>query len=151
MLPIDILEEGEGIIFEEHPQLGMTLFWSWVFGGLLLLLAIICLFISPFVGIGILLVAIVMPLIQYLQWRATIYGLTSGRIIRLKGLIGKDLYENRLEKIQDLRLKIGILQRTLNCGDILITTAGTAGIECAWRDIKNPREKQRILRNMLGS
>ena len=36
-------------------------------------------------------------------------------------------------------------------GDILISTAGTAGIECIWRNVKNPQEVQRILRSLLDA
>ena len=71
-------------------------------------------------------------------------------MIRLRGIIGKDLYENRLSKTQDLRLKMGVLQRMFHCGDVMLTTAGTGTIECAWKDIERPRERQGILRSLLG-
>ena len=76
--------------------------------------------------------------------------MTISRVIRLRDIIVKDLYENPLDRIQDLRLKMGILQRIFGCGDMMITTAGTAGIEYAWKNIKNPREVQKTLRTLIG-
>ncbi|GAJ21797.1 unnamed protein product, partial [marine sediment metagenome] len=52
-------------------------------------------------------------------------------------------------KVQDLRLKTGIIQRMFDCGDISITTAGMAGVECVWHNIPNAREVQKTLRTLL--
>jgi uncharacterized membrane protein YdbT with pleckstrin-like domain len=100
-------------------------------------------------GIILLIIALLFIGISYLSWRFTSYCLTTRRVIKLKGILNKDFYENRLEKVQDLRLKEGFIQRMFGCGDILITTAGMAGIECVWQDIPNARESQKILRALL--
>ena len=145
-----MLKEGEKIVFEVHQHKVYTLLGSWIFGAILILVGIVVLSASILAGIIVEIIAFLVFFIPYLKWRYTIYGLTTGRVIRLKGIIGKDLYENPLEKIQDLRLKIGVLQRMYGCGDIMITTAGTAVIECAWKNIGNPRQAQKTLRTLLG-
>lgn len=150
MIPRDMLKEGEKIVFEAHPHKVYTLLGSWIFGAILVLVGVSVFFASVLAGIIVEIIAFLVFFISYLKWRYTIYGLTTGRVIRLRGVIGKDLYENPLERIQDLRLKIGVLQRMFGCGDIMITTAGTAVIECAWKNIENPREAQKTLRTLLG-
>jgi len=150
MIPQDMLKEGDKIVFEAHPHKVYTLLGSWIFGAILVLVGIDVFSASVLAGIILEIIAFLVFFIPYLIWRYTIYGLTTGRVIRLRGVIGKSLYENPLERIQDLRLKIGVLQRMFGCGDIMITTAGTAGVECAWKNIGNPRETQKTLRTLLG-
>jgi len=150
MIPQDMLKEGEKIVFETHPHKVYTLLGSWIFGAILVLVGIAVFFASVLAGIIVEVIAFLVFLISYFKWRYTIYGLTTGRVIRLSGVIGKDLYENPLERIQDLRLKMGVIQRMFGCGDIMITTAGTAVIECAWKNIANPRKVQKTLRTLLG-
>jgi len=150
MIPQDMLKEGEKIVFEAHPHKAYTLLSSWIFGAILVIVGIAVFSDSIIAGIIIEVIAFLVFFIRYLNWRYTIYGLTTGRVIRLRGVIGKDLYENPLVKIQDLRLKMGVIQRMYGCGDIMITTAGTAGIECVCKNIANPREIQKTLRTLLG-
>ena len=150
MIPRDMLKEGEKIVFEAHPHKVYTLLKSWIFGAILVLVGIPLFSASILAGIIVEIIAFFVFFIPYLKWRYTIYGLTTARVIRLRGVIGKDLYENPLERIQDLRLRMGVLQRMFGCGDIMITTAGTAGIECTWKNIGNPREAQKTLRALLG-
>jgi len=149
IIPKDVLEEGEMIAFETRPHKACYLLGWWIIGIFFFLSGVGAFFASYIAGIIILIIAFLVLGMPYLSWRFTVYCLTTGRVIRLKGIVGKEVYENRLEKIQDLRLKMGIIQRMCNCGDIFITTAGTAGIECAWHDIPNAREAQKILRALL--
>lgn len=150
MIPRDMLKEGKKIFFEAHPHKVYTLLGSWIFGAILVLVGIGVFSDSVLAGIIVEIIAFLVFFIPYLKWRYKIYGLTTGRVIRLRGVMGKDFYENPLERIQDLRLKMGVIQRMFGCGDIMITTAGTAGIECVWKNIANPREVQKTLRTLLG-
>jgi len=97
-----------------------------------------------------LIIAFLMLGMPLLGWRFTVYCLTTRRVMRFKGILSKEVYENSLDRIQDLRLKASFLQRQYNCGDILITTAGTAGIECIWHNVPNARETYKILRALSG-
>lgn len=158
MIPRDMLKEGESIVFETHPHKVFTLLGPCILGFILVLGAAAFFYISTvevtpptlILAFVILLLGIYLPLSSYLQWRYTIYALTTSRVIKLSGVITKDLYENSLDRIQDLRVTIGLWQRIFGCGDIMITTAGTAAIECVWENIKNPREIQSTLRALLG-
>ena len=150
MIPLDMLKEGEKIVFEAHPHKVYTLLGSWIFGVILVIVGVAVLSDSVLAGIIIEIIAFLVFFIPYLKWRCTIYGLTTGRVIRLRGIIGKNFYESPLERIQDFRLNMCVLQRMFGCGDVMITTAGTAVIECVWRDIRNPREAQKTLRTLLG-
>ena len=150
LLPEDMLKDGERIVFEVHPHKVFTLLGSWILGIFLAIFGLALLAGTVVGGIAVLVLDVVIVVGAYLRWQYTIYALTTERVIRLKGIIGKDLYENRLAKIQDLRLKMGVLQRLFGCGDVMLTTAGTAFIECAWKNIGNPRQMQGLLRRLLG-
>jgi len=150
MIPRDMLKEGESIVFETHPHKVFTLLAPCILGPILVLGAVALFNISPTLALVTILTGIYVLFIPYLKWRYTIYALTTSRVIKLSGVITKDLYENSLDRIQDLRLTIGLWQRIFGCGNIMITTAGTATIECVWENIKNPREIQSTLRALLG-
>jgi len=150
IMPKDVLEEGEMIAFETRPQKVCHLLGWWILGIIFFLSGVGAFFASYIAGVIILIIAFLMLGIPYLRWWFTVYCLTTGRVMKLKGIVSKEVYENRLEKVQDLRLKVGIIQRMFDCGDIFITTAGTAGVECAWHNIPNARQAQKILRALLG-
>ena len=145
----DLLEEGEMIAFETRPHKVHYILAWWIVAITFFIAGLGVLFASVIGGVILLVIAILFLGISYLSWQATLYCLTTERVIKLRGILNKDFYENRLEKVQDLRLKQGLIQRMFDCGDILITTAGTAGVECKWQSIPNVREAYRILRAIL--
>ncbi|MBA7670562.1 hypothetical protein ES703_78708 [subsurface metagenome] len=157
IIPRDRFKEGEMIVFETRPHKVCYLLPWWIVGitffiiGLWVLLSasVIGGTISVIGGIILLIIALLFLGISYLSWKFTFYCLTAERVIKLKGILNKDFYENRLEKVQDLRLKEGVIQRMFGCGDILITTAGMAGVECVWGSTPNVREIHSILRAHL--
>jgi len=150
ILPQGSLAQNENMVFETRPNKFLSLFppiivivvaiigflWFWCFLGLSLWEPHIILFF---------LVSGLWILYFYLDWRYTIYAITTQKVIKHSGIIRRDIFEADLGKIQDLRISIGILQRLLNCGTIVITTAGTAGVECKWENIYAPQK----VRNML--
>jgi len=152
MIPLDMLEKYERIVVETHPS-KMGAFFNYIAGALLFLAVgfiVLIVFNWEVFGAILIIVGLIIALIGYLKWRYTIYGLTTNRTIVLKGVFGKSLYENRLDKIQDIRMEISLLQRMFNYGNISITTAGTSGIECIWKDIPDPRKKQMLLRTLVA-
>ncbi len=148
MIPQYMLREGEKIVFEKHPHKLYTLLGPWIVGITNILLGIIF-YASFLVTLILIMIGFLAILVPYLKWRYTIYALTTDRVMRLSGIIGKDFYENSLERIQDIRMKMSIMQRIFGCGDIMVTTAGTAGVECIWKNIPNPQEVLRTLRILL--
>jgi len=149
IVPRDRLKEGEMIVFETRPHKVHYLLAWWIIGIIFSIIGLGILFASVIGGIILLIIALLFLGIAYLSWNCTVYCLTTERVIKLKGILNKDFYENRLEKVQDLRLKEGFIQRMFGCGDILITTAGMAGVECVWGSIPNARESHSILRACL--
>ena len=151
IIPRDRFKEGEMIVFETRPHKVHYLLAWWIAGITFLIIGVLVLSASSDVtgGITLLIIALLFLGISYLSWKFTFYCLTAERVIKLKGILSKDFYENRLEKVQDLRLKEGVIQRMFGCGDILITTAGMAGVECIWKSTPNARETYSILRAHL--
>ena len=63
----------------------------------------------------------------FLNWLCTKYYLTNLRLIEERGIIGKRIMSIRLDKVQDVTCKFGILGRIFGFGDIEIQSAGTYG------------------------
>lgn len=154
-IPLDMMEKNERIVFETHPS-KMGTFFKHIAGAILPLGGGVAVLIVlrwerwEIFGAVLIVVGLVIALIGYLKWRSVIYALTTKRIIVLKGRFGKSLYETRLDRIQDIRMEITPRQRMYNCGDISVSTAGTSGVECIWRNIPDPRKKQRLLRMLVA-
>ncbi|MBA7614636.1 hypothetical protein ES703_21904 [subsurface metagenome] len=146
IIPKDMLEEGERIVFETRPRKILYLIGWWIVGILFIIIGLFVLLASVIGGVITVILGLIVLGIPLLTWRNTVYCLTTRRVMRFKGTVSKEVYENPLDRIQDLRLKMSFLQRQYDCGDILITTAGTAGIECTWQNIPNARETYKILR-----
>jgi uncharacterized membrane protein YdbT with pleckstrin-like domain len=65
--------------------------------------------------------------VVFLDWICTKYYLTNMRLIEERGIIGKRIMSIRLDKVQDVTCKFGILGRIFGFGDIEIESAGTYG------------------------
>ena len=152
MIPLDMMEKHERIVYETHPS-KMGTFFNHIATAVLLLVVGFFLLIRfdwLILPAALIVAGLIIALIGYLKWRSVVYALTTSRILVLRGILSKDLFENRLSKVQDIRMKISLRQRVYNCGDIFLTTAGTSGVECVWRDIPDPRKKQALLRTLLA-
>ena len=160
MVARDVLRTGEELIFEAHPQKVYTLLLPYTLGSLFLILAIAVLAISIKGGLSarqtviavclLVTIGLVIFIKSYLKYRFTIYCLTTNRVMTLSGVLRKDSYETTLEQVQDLGLSMSIGQRIFGCGNVIITTAGTAGVECRLRDVRDPRRVLSTLRAVLG-
>lgn len=151
MMRPDMMEKFEKIIFETHPSKMGTLFNHIATAIIFAVIGFVLLirfdwWIPAVVLIGL---GLIVALVGYIKWRSVVYVLTTNRILVLRGIFAKELYENRLSKVQDIRMKISLRQRLYNCGDIYLTTAGTAGVECLWQDIPDPRRKEALVRKLV--
>ncbi len=157
MIPRDMLNKGDKIVFETHPDKKYLFSNRWVAAfvfatigmGIIYITIKLNVFPVAFIGIPMVIYAWRVVVFPAQKWRNTIYGLTTNRVITLKGGADKNLREIPLGKIQDIGLRISSRQRGFGCGDIIITTAGTAGVECVWENISNPQGVMRILRVLL--
>lgn len=147
----DMLEKGERVVFETHPS-KMGAFFNHIATAVVLVVLGFFLLVrfnwSILAAIPIF-VAVIVFLVGYVNWRSVTYVLTTKRIMVLKGVFDKELYENRLSKVQDIRMKMTMRQRLYNCGDIYLTTAGTSAVECLWQNIPDPRKKEALLRKLV--
>ncbi|MBM3309233.1 MAG: PH domain-containing protein [Candidatus Altiarchaeales archaeon] len=81
----------------------------------------------------------------YLRYIYTFYFVTNKRIIYESGIISKDHRDCRLERIQNIYVGVGFIDRVLDIGDIYFSTAGEMGVEVIFRRCRNPLElKKRI-------
>lgn len=152
MIPLDMMERNERIVFETHPSKIGALFKHFAGAILLLAGAAAVLIILGWDIFGAVLIAggLVIALIGYLKWRSVTYALTTKRIIVLKGIFAKNEHECRLDRVQDIMMNISVKQRMFGYGNIYITTAGTSLVEIKWANIPNPRKKQKLLRALIA-
>jgi uncharacterized membrane protein YdbT with pleckstrin-like domain len=72
----------------------------------------------------VLVVAVVRP---FLYWMTTQYVITDHRIIVRTGLISRSGRDMPLSRVNDVSFKKSAMERFLNCGTLMIESAGTQG------------------------
>ena len=72
----------------------------------------------------VLIVAVVRP---FLYWMTTQYVITDHRIIVRTGLISRSGRDMPLSRVNDVSFKKSAIERFLNCGTLMIESAGTQG------------------------
>ena len=152
IIPAGMLEDGERVIFAGRPQKFYFLFQPTIISVILLIGGVVLTYTYArvkLVGAVLMSAAVIFFLIHLLRWGKTIYGFTNRRLFRHQGIIAKDLYETPLSRIQDIRVIISINQRLTGCGDIFITTAGTEGSACVWKDISHPQTVKNLLSGQI--
>ena len=153
IIPARMLEAGERVIFAGRPQKFYFLFRPAIISLILLIGGVVLIVLIhtrvKLVGAVLISAAVVFFVIHLLRWRKTIYGFTNRRLFKHQGIIAKDIYETPLSRIQDIRVTISISQRLAGCGDIFITTAGTEGSACVWKDISRPQMVKNLLAGQI--
>ncbi|MFH1977892.1 MAG: PH domain-containing protein [Candidatus Aenigmatarchaeota archaeon] len=130
-----LLDPGEKVIWRGKPK-----FWPFVWPSLIIIpfgvifMAIpiamaflagfgVYLFIIPHFWIGVIMV-VGAPLYSMLVHKHVEYAITDKRVMVQKGLIGRDFNTIDYEKIQDVSVNVGIIDKIFNCGTIISTSAG---------------------------
>jgi uncharacterized membrane protein YdbT with pleckstrin-like domain len=80
-----------------------------------------------------------------LEYFGNTYTITSENVIQRRGIIARNVSEIRLIDIRDIGLEQGVLQRIFECGDLLLSSAGQAGIEVVFKGIHDPISIQQII------
>ena len=75
----------------------------------------------------------------------TTYTITDQRLTIERGLMTRELYETRLERVQNVSLRQSLLERVLGVGTVDFDTAGGAGFDFSFRGVSEPR---RIVRTV---
>lgn len=74
-----------------------------------------------------LIIAVVSVLFSYLRWKNTHYALTNKRAITTAGIFGKSVVDCAYDKIQNVTMTQGFLERIFGYGTVVFATAGTGG------------------------
>ena len=94
---------------------------------------------NPLIVLGYLL--LVLPLVSLLRdvlsWTSRKYVVTSRRVIRISGVLSKDVTDSSLEKVNDVKMAQSFMGRLLDYGDIEILTASELGVN-TFRRIGRP-------------
>jgi len=85
----------------------------------------------------------------YLRYLYTFYFVTNKRIIYQSGVVTRDHRDCRLERIQNIYVRVGFLDRILDVGDILFSTAGEVGVEVVFLRCRNPLELKRQINEII--
>jgi uncharacterized membrane protein YdbT with pleckstrin-like domain len=75
----------------------------------------------------------------------TTYTITDQRLTIERGLMTRELYETRLERVQNVGLRQSLLERLLGVGTVDFDTAGGAGLHFSFGGVAEPR---RIVRTV---
>lgn len=87
----------------------------------------------------------------YLVNRSTRYVITSEEVYRKRGLLGRDVAQIRLDRVQNTAVSQSFGQRLLSYGDVAIYTAGTDTMNIVLDDVPDPRRVNRILTEQLDA
>lgn len=146
-----ILNPGEKIIYEG--KLSLIVFFWW---GVVILFCLFSCVISlgswgrggGTVAIATLLAGGLIAIYDYLVWASSEYVVTSQRIILKTGIIRRNSFEMRLEKIESIRFHQGIIGRWLNFGTITVT--GTGDTSKPFAHIKDPIQFKRATEEAIS-
>lgn len=157
LLPVQLLDGDEVVIFAVKPSLWYVLFTStrW----LIAVAVVIAMtgWLGPLVpGVNASLVikaalALAGARLGFalLQWVSRLYVLTNRRIMRLRGIFNVDLFECPLSKIQNTYLTMNWYERLATLGTVAFATAGTGGVEASWANVNNPLEVHERVRSAI--
>jgi membrane protein YdbS with pleckstrin-like domain len=137
-----LLTDGETVVLRERQhwlaiisrsQLGITLFVL----AIIALIAIWWLNIGPGwirdipsgVALVVLVLAVILIVYRFIQWRSQEYLVTNRRLLKVGGVLNKHSGDSSLEKINDAILRQSVLGRMLKFGDLEILTAAEQAVD----------------------
>lgn len=146
-----LLAENETILLETH-QHWFVLF-NRIFLEIILIVIIIgaSLFAAAFypiatAGLILVLVPIAGMIKDIMVWRNRAYLVTTRRVIQISGVLGKDVVDSSLEKVNDVKLSQSFFGRLFGYGDIEILTASELGVNL-FHQIADPVEFKTAMLN----
>jgi uncharacterized membrane protein YdbT with pleckstrin-like domain len=150
-----LLTDGESVVVDTrtHPK-------ALIAPGLVLIITLaLAIFLDRLVdnGVASLLVWILALIVfiwwvvrPFLDWMTSTYTITDRRLITREGLIARRGHDIPLLRISDVAFDMGILDRMLGCGTLVISDASTHG-SVRLHDIPQVEQVQRQLTELLGS
>ena len=142
-----MIAEGETVILVARPSLWMVPLWSLEAFGIIAGLVFAFAWASGFqwapwtetqaFGMGMVTIALRLGW-QFLDWMNRLYVLTDRRIIRRRGILQVDVFEARLDRIQQTSVLQLVRERAFDLGTIAFATAGTGGLDAFWEAVNDP-------------
>ncbi len=139
-----LLGDNERILMETH-QHWFVLF-NKIFLEIILIIGIIGVSLYAYTyypvalaGLALVLVPLAGMLKDIAVWRNQAYLVTTRRVIQISGVLGKDVVDSSLEKVNDVKLSQSFLGRMFGYGDVEILTASELGVNL-FHQIANPVE-----------
>ncbi len=96
------------------------------------------------------LIIIIKLVLDYLDWKNTLYTLTDKRIIIKRGLFNKEKISMPYSKVEDIDVSQSIFERVLGAGDIVIY-GGHDNAETILDEVPNPRDVEEIILNQVNN
>lgn len=149
-----LLTEGESVVVDTrtHPK-------ALIGPGLILVITLaVAIFLDRMIGNGfaslvvwiLALVVIVWWVLRpFLEWLTSTYTITTKRLITREGIVSRKGHDIPLMRISDVAYDMGIVDRMLGCGTLVISDASTHG-SVRLHDIPRVEQVQRQLTELLG-
>ena len=83
-----------------------------------------------------------------LRWLSATYTITNRRLITRRGILTRRGHDIPLSRISDVAYEMGVLDRILGCGTLIISDASTDG-EVTLPDIPRVEDTQRQLNHLI--
>jgi uncharacterized membrane protein YdbT with pleckstrin-like domain len=153
------LHPGEQILYEGHPSWRAILDF-YVKG--ILATAVVCLLVALATGtIGdetdkglvaiIALVGVALTiLIGFVRRVATSYTITNRRLHIKRGIVSRTIQETRLERVQNVNYRQGVLQRMLQIGDVDFDTAAGDDYNFIFEGVSEPADVVHMVDQATG-
>lgn len=150
-----LLNDGESVVVDTrtHPK-------ALIVPGLVLVVTLaVAIFLDRMIGNGpaslvvwilALLVVVWWVLRPFLDWLTSTYTITNRRLITRQGLIARRGHDIPLMRISDVAFNMGILDRIVGCGTLVISDASTHG-SVRLHDIPQVEQVQRQLNELLST
>lgn len=74
----------------------------------------------------------------FLDWANRLYVLTDRRVVRRRGILQVDLFEARLDRIQQTSVLQLVRERSFGLGTLAFATAGTGTLDAVWEAVSDP-------------
>ena len=98
----------------------------------------------PLLGLGIIII-----LSAYYRIKNTEYVVSSEGIYKKTGIFSRSVKKIDFDKVQNISFGQGIFGKKFGYGKVNISTAGGSGVEMQFKSIKNPKEIQEKITNLM--
>ena len=154
-LPRKFLNEDEELLAELRPH------WIFLFGPLftsigvwaaLIVLLVLWQNAPSWTNYPILILALIPGLWllgRFVRWRSYVVALTSTRILVREGIIGRDTVQLRLQRITEVNIRQGLIERVLGTGSLIIDVQGEDD-SLTLEYMRKPAVVQRVINSQIN-